>query len=39
LDQGRKADALSTLEKAAALYREFGWLPDGPKEYLAVAQR
>jgi hypothetical protein len=39
LSEGRLALARSLLEKAHSLYSRCGWIPEGPKQYLALAKR
>lgn len=39
LAQGNIDTARQALARANGLYRRFGWTPDGPKQYLALANR
>ncbi len=39
LAQGRTQKARDLLERAFGLYSQAGWLPEGPKQYLALAKR
>jgi tetratricopeptide (TPR) repeat protein len=39
LSQGSPKQARKLLERAYELYRRFGWVPQGPKEYLKLANQ
>jgi hypothetical protein len=37
--QGRVGEARELLERACTLYARYGWVPGGPREYLALAKK